>query len=135
MKLEKIKYSKLNSKQKENYNYQKLSSILADFGYTTIPLNDDYLGADFLAIHCFSQKIFKIQLKGRLTFYEEYLKNDDLLVCFPYNEQWYIYNHKDFYNEIIALKPSIINTNSWKKGKYSWKVLTNDLLQLVKKIE
>lgn len=135
MELEKISYSDLNAKQKESYNYQKISAILADFGFTTIPLNDDYLGADFLAIHCFSQKIFKIQLKARLTYYKEYLKNEDLLICFPYNNNWYFYNHKEFSEKIIQLKPNILNTLSWQKGKYTWKSLNEVLIQLLKKID
>ena len=38
MTLEKIKYNSLNSKQKENYNYHKVASALADYGYDSIEL-------------------------------------------------------------------------------------------------
>ena len=43
----KIDYSKLNARQQENYNFQKVSGVLADYGYTCIKLSDDWNGADF----------------------------------------------------------------------------------------
>lgn len=47
--IEKISYKNLNARQKESYNFQKLSSILADYGFTILLLNDDWQGADFIA--------------------------------------------------------------------------------------
>ena len=41
----KIEYSKLNAKQKENYNFHKVSSALADYGYNSMRLSDDWQGA------------------------------------------------------------------------------------------
>jgi hypothetical protein len=46
----KVDYNKLNSKQKENYNFHKVASALADYGYNSLRLNDDWQGADFIAI-------------------------------------------------------------------------------------
>ncbi|MFK5855419.1 MAG: hypothetical protein QM503_04755 [Bacteroidota bacterium] len=66
--MEKIDYNTLNSKQKESYNYQKLSSILADYGYTTYRMHDDYNGADFHAVGV-DGSILKVQLKGRVTIH------------------------------------------------------------------
>jgi len=40
MLLKRITYGKLNSKQKENYNFAKVASALADYGYNSIKLND-----------------------------------------------------------------------------------------------
>ena len=48
MQLNKVKYDELNDKQKENYNYSKVSSALAEYGYNCIKLADDYKGADFI---------------------------------------------------------------------------------------
>ena len=48
---EKIKYEDLNARQKETYNFQIVSALFADYGYTTIKLSDDWLGADFIAIN------------------------------------------------------------------------------------
>ena len=69
MNFKKIIYSKLNSRQKENYNYQKVSSVLADYGFQTIKLSDDWKGADFLAQHTDGKTSLKIQLKMSWFFY------------------------------------------------------------------
>ena len=49
LKLRKIDPRRLNARQKENYHFQKISGLLADYGFTTIRLSDDWKGADFLA--------------------------------------------------------------------------------------
>lgn len=46
--LQRIEYERLNARQKESYNFQKILAVLADFGYVTIRLSDDWKGADFL---------------------------------------------------------------------------------------
>lgn len=51
MELKKIEYRKLNARQKENFNFQKVSAILADYGFVTPRLPDDWQGADFIAQH------------------------------------------------------------------------------------
>jgi hypothetical protein len=62
----KVAYSDLSARQKENFNFQKISAVLADYGFATIRLSDDWNGADFLALHRDGETL-KIQLKGRLT--------------------------------------------------------------------
>ena len=47
--MDKIKYESLNSKQKETYNYHKVSAVLADYGYFTMRVTDDWESADFIA--------------------------------------------------------------------------------------
>ncbi|MGQ5515342.1 hypothetical protein [Halococcus saccharolyticus] len=46
---EPIEYEELSGTQKENYNYQKICAVLADYGFSTIRLTDDWKGADFIA--------------------------------------------------------------------------------------
>jgi hypothetical protein len=41
LELKRISYHDLNGRQQETYNFQKLSGVLADFGYLTIRLSDD----------------------------------------------------------------------------------------------
>ena len=60
---ERISYSDLKSKQQENYNYHKVSSQLADFGFSTIRLTDDWQGADFIAQHIDGSTFLKVQIK------------------------------------------------------------------------
>lgn len=68
---QRIAYDDLNSRQQENFNFQKISARLADFGFTTIRLSDDWNGADFLALHLHGETL-KVQLKGRATFMKKY---------------------------------------------------------------
>ena len=51
MKLRRVKYSDLNSRQKEVFNFQKVAALLAGFGFHCIKFADDCQGADFLAYH------------------------------------------------------------------------------------
>jgi hypothetical protein len=66
MKLEKVQYENLNSKQKETYNFQKVAAIFVGYGFNCIKLADDWQGADFLAYHKDGDQILKVQLKGGL---------------------------------------------------------------------
>ncbi len=60
MKLEKIEYENLNAKVQEMYNFQKVSAKLADYGFTTMWLNNDWKGADFLAVHADGNTFLKV---------------------------------------------------------------------------
>ncbi len=116
---QKIKYSNLNSKQKENYNFHKVAGELADYGYNSIRLNDDWQGADFLAVHVNGNDILRIQLKGRLTISKKY-SNKNIHIGFINNDQCYVYPHDEILEKIIALG-KIINSKSWIVHKsYSW---------------
>lgn len=84
MKLEKINYNDLNAKAQEMYNFHKVSAKLADYGFTTIWLNNDWLGADFLAIHVDGNTFLKVQLKGRLSFDRKYI-GKNIYICFISN--------------------------------------------------
>ena len=75
MELRRIAYSELNPKAKEMYNFQKVSAKLADYGFTTMWLNNDWQGADFIAVHIDGVTDLKIQLKGGLAFDRRYIGN------------------------------------------------------------
>lgn len=89
-----INHSKLNARQQESFNFQKVSAALADFGYSTMKLSDDWAGADFIAIHFKNKPILKIQLKGSITFSTKYLYKD-LFICFEdkRTSTWYLFPH------------------------------------------
>lgn len=80
-KLSLIEYKSLNPRQQENYNFQKVSAILADYGFSTIRLSDDWQGADFIANHVDGETFLKVQLKGVLTVDAIYVKKD-IYICF-----------------------------------------------------
>jgi hypothetical protein len=104
--MQKIKYSDLKgkSKQQEIYNFQKVSAIFADFGYTTIKLSNDWMGADFIAIAFEGEEYLKVQLKGRLSLSSKY-QDKDIYICFPErrngeNDKWYLYPHDEVLKKI-----------------------------------
>ena len=59
--LRRIDYALLNARQKENFNFQKLSAVLADFGFVTMRLTDDWGGADFIAQHTDGETFLRVQ--------------------------------------------------------------------------
>jgi hypothetical protein len=124
--LEKIQYEELSSKQKENFNFAKISSLLADYGFATIRLTDDWQGADFIAQHMDGNTFLKIQLKGRVAFYKKYL-NKDLYIAFPSNDCWYLYPHDEILEKMLK-DTNIGNTESWiEHGRYVFPSLTRQL--------
>ena len=110
-----IKYSKLNSRQKENYNFHKVASKLADYGFNSMRLNDDWEGADFIAIN--DKEMIKVQLKGRFSIDKKYL-GKNLFIAFIEQDKVKIYLH----DKAVNIAPNnIINSKSWKdNGLYNW---------------
>jgi hypothetical protein len=133
-KFSRIQYSKLSSRHQEGYNFQKVSAILADYGFMTIRLSNDWRGADFIAQHTDGITFLKVQLKGRLTFCKKY-NGRGLYVCFPYEGQWYLYPHDELQDKVLHLT-TIARTDSWKsKGNYSFPHISKELRGLLKPYE
>jgi hypothetical protein len=125
---EKINYKALkNTKQREIYNFQKASAIFADYGYTTIKLSDDWMGADFIAISFDGTEYLKVQLKGRLTFAKKYQgKDKNIHICFRDDKSgiWYLYNHDELLKKFTH---HIENSDSWEnKGEYHFPLLNKE---------
>ena len=120
--LTKIEYSALNSRQKENYNFHKVAGELADYGYNSLRLNDDWQGADFLAVHINGDDILRVQLKGRFYVDEKYL-DKDIHIAFIDNETCYIYPHDKTLKQVLSLG-KISDSSAWNDTKaYSWPTL------------
>ncbi|MFZ3210893.1 MAG: hypothetical protein WA188_05210 [Terriglobales bacterium] len=125
-----IPYGNLNSRQREAYNFQKVSAVLADYGYITIRLSSDWGGADFIAQHCDGRTFLKIQLKSRLTFDEKYRRRD-LYVCFPSGDEWFLYPHDELLEEVLRAT-NIPNTDSWKQhGAWSFPTISRALREML----
>jgi len=127
MKLVKINYDDLNSKAKEMYNFQKVSAKLADYGYTTMWLNNDWQGADFIAIHVDGVTDLKVQLKGRLSFAQKY-RNKGIYMCFISAGDIYLYPHDETLN---AIEHRISDKTWLSKGTWSTPKLTKENKQLL----
>lgn len=89
---DRIAYGDLNSRQKENYNFQKIAARLADYGFNSIRLTDDWQGADFIAVHIDGETFLKVQLKGRLIIDRKY-QGKGIYVAFIHGEDVYLYDH------------------------------------------
>lgn len=78
--------------------------------------NDDWQGADMIACHIDGQQFLKIQLKARLTFDKKYI-GKYIFIAFSSKGNWYLYDHDELMNIIMANNTS----KSWSNGSYSWK--------------
>jgi hypothetical protein len=127
--LTKIQYEQLNARQKENFNFLKVSAVLAEYGYMTMRLSDDWGGADFIAQHI-AGTFLKVQLKSRLAFREEY-KHKDLYITFYERGDWYLYPHDELLTRVLA-ETGIGDTVSWKeRGGYSFPNLSPQMRKLL----
>jgi hypothetical protein len=122
-----IDYDQLNSRQKENYNFLKVSSILADYGFMTMRLTDDWQGADFIAQHI-AGEFLRVQLKSRLTFAKKY-EHKGLYVAFPNDGFWYLYMHDELLDRVL-IETKVGESESWREdGSYSFPSLSRAMLK------
>lgn len=129
-KFHKIKYSDPTSPQKEQYNFQKVSAVLADYGFRTISLGDDWRGADFIAHHIDGETFLKVQLKGRLSVDKKYV-GKDIWICFLDGKRTYLYPHDEFLEQIL-LDTNVGKTASWtQRGVYHCPSLSLDLRKML----
>ncbi|MBP9869306.1 hypothetical protein KBC59_01980 [Patescibacteria group bacterium] len=112
--IQKIEYKQLNARQKENFNFLKASAILADYGFNTIRLSDDWQGADFIASHIDGKTFYKVQLKGRFSVDKKYI-GKNIWICFRNKEIWYLYPHDEIMRR-WSRHSKYRNTLSWKKS-------------------
>lgn len=112
MQLTRIRYSELNSPQKEHYNFHKVASLLADYGFNSIKLSDDWQGADFIACHNDGMTTLKVQLKSRPTIDKKYI-GKDIAIAFPLSGNWYLVAHDELL-DIVGQHTNWLNTESWK---------------------
>jgi len=131
MNLRKIDYHTLNTKQQENYNFQKLSAALADYGYICMWLNDDWQGADFIALHIDGITDIRVQLKGSgITLDKKYI-GKNIHIGFRHNEDYYLYSHDEV---LSTLEDRFEDTRSWiDKGIqfWRWQNIPKDLEQYI----
>lgn len=129
--LKRVVYKSLNAKQKENYNYHKVAAALAEYGYDSMRLNNDWEGADFIAVK--GDYMIKVQLKGRFTINHNY-RDKDIYVAFIENDVIKIYKHDDAYQYV---KKHTKLTKSWnmeKGGGHSWGKTPEYFHRLIKEL-
>ena len=130
MEFKKIKYSELNSKQKEIFNFQKVAGVLADYGFNCIKLTDDWLGADFLAYHKDGEDTLRVQLKSRLTIDRKYM-GKGLHMTFPILGGWCLIEHDELVS-LVGHHTNWLNTESWQsKGQYHSAAPSQNLVKAI----
>ena len=111
MKLNSIVYENLNARQKENYNFQKVAAVLADYGFNCLRLTDDWEGADFIACHIDGNTFLKVQLKGRLAFNKKY-ERKNIHIAFRDGDSYYLYPHDEVLKKFLD--------RGWMKKSKAW---------------
>jgi hypothetical protein len=129
---ERVRYEDLNDRQKENYNFHKVAAVLADYGFNSLRLNDDWEGADFIALHIDGRTALRVQLKGRLTLEKKYA-GKGIHVAFLHDGELYLYPH-DALMELVLAETTVGATKSWTEvGGYSWSRLGVDMLARIER--
>lgn len=132
--LQKVDYRQLNSRQKETYNFHRVASRLAEYGYNSILLSDDWLGADFIAYHNDGERFYRVQLKGRMTIDKKYV-GKGLYIAFIDGEQVFVYPHDEMVR-LIEAEGRVNNTASWRdSGAYTWPSTPSWLRDLLNEFE
>lgn len=125
-KFEHMPYDSLTAKQKELFNFQKIASSLADYGFNCIKLADDWQGADFLAYHAKGTTTLKVQLKSRITINQKYC-GKDIWIAFPHDGSWYLIEH-DRLIEKVGECTDWLQSNSWRMGNAYSSISINEKL-------
>ena len=130
-----MKFKDLNARQKENFNFQKIASTLADYGFNCIRLSDDWQGADFIACHIDGNTFVKIQLKGRLTFQKKFNGKNIYIafnqITFNQDRKWYLYPHDELQKKFLRLG-LLKGTKSWdERGSYTYPSIPKKLEKLM----
>ena len=120
----KIDYASLNAKQKENCNFHRIAAILSGYGVDCARLENDWDGADFLAIH--QGDALRVQLKGRLTIDKKYI-GKKLWIAWLSDGGCYLVRHRDLVR--ILGKRGVLDTRSWTDaGHYNMGRIPQDLI-------
>lgn len=117
-----IRYSDLKARQRENFNFQKIAGRLADYGFNCIRLSDDWNGADFIACHIDGETYLRVQLKPRLVVDRKYV-GKNIYIAFLNGDDCYVYPH-DSIRDLIEKEHRVNNSLSWSEDeKYTWPYL------------
>lgn len=117
---ERIPYARLNSRQKENFNFHKFAARLAEYGFNCLRLTDDWQGADFIACHIDGETFLKVQLKGRLVIDRKYL-GKGIHIAFFNGDDAYLYDHDRLVAHIEASGLIGDQSATWhERGLRTW---------------
>ncbi len=111
---QKVPYERLNARQKELFNFQKIAATLADYGFNCIKLADDWQGADFLAYHTDGTTTLRVQLKSRLAIQKKY-RGKNIWMAFPHKGHWYLIEHDRLVSK-VGRATNWLSSRSWTQA-------------------
>lgn len=127
-----IDYKSLGHNQKKIFNIQKISSVLADYGFEITRCDYKSDGFDFIAQHFHNSTAYKAVMRTRLRFEKRY-SNKGLHLCFQYHNIWYMYDHDELFDKVIQTG-IIKDTDSWEVvGNYNFPKISPALLETLEK--
>ena len=134
LRIRRVEYDELNARQKNIFNFQKVSGLFADYGFNCIKLSDDWRGTDFLAFHSDEVITLKIRLQTSLAI-DRRCMNKNLYLCFPVanavGRTWYLIYHDELVG-IIGRVTSWSNMRSWHdEGKYCAETPSGEILDSI----
>lgn len=128
IKLEKVDYLQLSAKARENYNFHQMAAILSNYGYHCLWLNDDWNGADCIAVHIDGISDIKIQLKGNISFDKKYC-GKNLYIAFFEDKELYVYPH----DALLAQVEYLISDKKWmEQGTYFQTKISKRFQEIIK---
>ena len=135
----KVNYQDLNARQREVYNFHNIGARLAQHGYASYPIRDDWNGGDMFARHMLTGQSLTIQIKSRVTFDKKYL-GKGLYIGFPLLDAVYVYPHDQILNRYIELRSQrdlpLGDNEAWSRdGLVHWVKPTKEMLDLLKPYE
>lgn len=115
-----VPYSQLNARQRENFNFHKVAARLADYGFHSLRLTDDWQGADFIACHIDGQTFLKVQLKPRLFLDKKYV-GKDIHIAFLLGEDCFLYPHDELLGLVLDNGALDAESERWRvHGQRHW---------------
>lgn len=105
---DRVDYKDLTAKQKEAFNFAKLSAVLADYGFSCTRVVDDDKGPDFVAYHAPSGRMLPVQQKSALSVHKVY-EGKGLWIAFHVDQIWYLLEH-DRLRDFVAELTNMLNT-------------------------
>ncbi|MBT4030131.1 MAG: hypothetical protein HOH31_05035 [Campylobacteraceae bacterium] len=99
------KINKLTSNVKIENRFKKVSAKLADHGFRSMWLKEDWQGVDFIASHINGEKTLKIILENNFSLNQNYM-NQNIHICFINNNDIYLYPHDLILEQHISLNSS-----------------------------
>ncbi len=124
-----VRYEELDARQKEAFNFQKVSAVLADYGFVTLRLSSDWQGADFIAQHR-DGEFLQGAVEGPPVVLQE-VHGRDLYVCFPNEGDWFIYPHDELLARVLR-ETEMGESDSWQqKGGYTYPGLSKTMRELL----